>query len=156
VLPADLLKTAAHLAAPHKGKPRQADLLRAASTTYYALFHALARCCADSLLGGQGSARSAPAWRQVYRALDHGAAKDACKRQAIISKFPGAIQDFANMFVMMQAKRHSADYDPDEKVFKSTVLADISAVEVAIGDFENCSLKDKRAFCTLVLFKQRK
>jgi hypothetical protein len=59
------------------------------------------------------------------------------------------------MFVQMQLKRHKADYDPSERIFKSAVLADISAVKAVIDDFGNASLKDRRAFAALVLLKQR-
>jgi uncharacterized protein (UPF0332 family) len=155
VLPHDLLETARDLANSSKGKPKQAHLRRAVSTTYYAMFHTLARCCADLFIGGAGSGRSKEAWKQVYRALDHGLAKSACTNKAIVQKFPKEIQDFANVFVEMQLKRHDADYNPDGTVFKSTVLTDISAVEAAIDGFSNAPLTDRRAFAAFVLVKQR-
>ena len=49
-----------------------------------------------------------------------------------MSKFPQPIQDFANVFVTMQAKRHEADYNPFHKTTKSEVIIDINAVEAAI------------------------
>jgi uncharacterized protein (UPF0332 family) len=155
VLPRDLLRTATDLVNSSRGKPRQAHLRRAVSTAYYAMFHTLAKCCADLLVGGRSSSRSEEAWVQVYRALEHGPAKNACMNQNTISKFPKEIHDFANMFVQMQLKRHKADYDPSERIFKSAVLADISAVKAVIDDFGNASLKDRRAFAALVLLKQR-
>jgi hypothetical protein len=72
-----------------------------------------------------------------------------------MSKFPREIQDFANVFVQMQAKRHLADYSPTEKFYKSAVVNDLKAVEVAITDFEAAPLKDRRAFAVLVMFKMR-
>jgi hypothetical protein len=143
------------LVASAKGKPRYSNLRRATSTTYYALFHALARSCADMMVGGPGSKKSKPAWKQVYRALDHGAAKNACLNGTLMAKFPQEVQDFANVFVQMQAKRHAADYDPDYKAYKSAVLSDIAAVTAVIDDFGNTPAKDKRAFVALVLFKAR-
>jgi hypothetical protein len=119
------------------------------------MFHALAQCCADLLIGGPGSKRSKPAWSQVYRALEHGFAKSACSNKTILAKFPQEIQDFANMFVQMQIKRHDADYNPTIKVFKSAILADISIVNAAIKDFDTAPLKDRRAFAAFVMFKQR-
>ena len=59
------------------------------------------------------------------------------------------------MFVQMQSKRHKADYDPDEKAFKSEVVADINAVEDVIKKFANVPIKHRRAFATFVLFKIR-
>jgi uncharacterized protein (UPF0332 family) len=155
VLPHDLLVTARYLTDSSKGKPRQAHLRRAVSTTYYAMFHALARCCADLLIGTGSSSRSDEAWNQVYRALDHGFAKSACTNKSMLSKFPKEIQDFANLFVQMQLKRHDADYNPYGTVFKSAVLTDISTVEAALEGFGKAALKDRRAFAALVLIKQR-
>ena len=53
--PDDLIRIARYLASTgtgiNAGRPSQADLRRAVSTTYYALFHALAQCCANTLIG---------------------------------------------------------------------------------------------------------
>lgn len=73
-----------------------------------------------------------------------------------MAKFPQQIQDFANVFVAMQAKRHDADYNPFHKTTKSEVTTDINAVEAAIDDFEAAPLKDRRAFAVWVLLKERK
>ena len=67
----ELIVTASKLAKPNPMKPRQADLKRAVSTAYYALFHTLAQTCADHLIG-TGLRRNNPAWSQVYRSLEHG------------------------------------------------------------------------------------
>lgn len=42
-----------------------------------------------------------------------------------MTKFPQAVQDFANMFVLMQAKRHEADYDNEARAVKSEVVSNI-------------------------------
>jgi hypothetical protein len=141
--------------AANRGKPRESNLNRAISTTYYALFHTLARCCADMLVGTVGSTRSEHAWVQVYRAVNHGKAKDRCQSK-VLRKFPQAIQDFANMLISMQAKRHDADYNPDHKPFKSAVILDIDAVEAAIADFKATAVKDRRAFAVWILIEDRK
>lgn len=148
--PRDLIKTARHLLQEGNSRPRQANLHRAISTAYYAMFHALALNCANLLVG---SDRTAPAWRQVYKALSHGFVKKACQSKSM-DKFPQEIQDFANMFCLMQVKRHEADYDPKAKAAKSSVAIDIDAVEAAINDFSTVAIKDRRAFAALILFKQ--
>ena len=155
MLPDDLLKTAKTLAEFGSSRPRDADLRRSVSTIYYAMFHTLAKCCADSLVGTT-STRSNEAWHQVYRALEHNLAKNSCDNKDIIKKFPNEIQDFAGLFKQMQEKRHLADYDPDEKFFKSAILVDISLVESAIREFKRTKIKDKRAFAVFVLLKKRK
>ena len=153
MLPPDFIKAALDLVEANDGKPRQANLRRAISTAYYALFHAMAKCCADTLIGGAGSVKSKEAWLQTYRALQHGAAKSACSTAKIIGLFPQEIQDFANLFVTMQTKRHSADYNPHApKLFKSAVLLDIQQVETVIEGLKLAPVKDRRAFAALVIF----
>ena len=139
-----------------RNKPKQAYLRRAVSTTYYALFHCLANCCADCVIGrGPGHGRAA--WKQVYRALQHGIAKKACNpknesQKFILQKFPGEIQDFANQFYAMQDKRHNADYDPFLKLIKSEVGYDVATARSVISGFESAPVADRRAFSALVLF----
>lgn len=152
--PLDLIESANILMLSCKGKPSQVSLRRATSAAYYALFHCLAKSCADLLVGGSSSDRSKHAWRQTYRALEHGFAKSACK-DGIMAKFPKAIEDFANVFVVMQEKRHAADYDPGVRLTKSEVAADIAAAREAIIRFLAEPIKDRRAFAAHVLFKKR-
>jgi hypothetical protein len=77
-----LIVTARKLAHASPQKPRQADLKRAISTAYYALFHAMAKIAADMLVG-VGPNRPDKAWTQAYRALQHGDAKTPACRHAI-------------------------------------------------------------------------
>jgi len=110
---------------------------------------------ANLLIGGTKSLRSQPAWRQVYRSLDHGATKEKCKNRNFVKLFPKGIEDFANAFVTLQEKRHSADYDPFFKIAKSDVQADIEIAKSVINDFLKCSTKHRRAFSAYVLLKTR-
>ena len=132
------------------------NLRRAVSSTYYALFHALARNCAEMLIGGPGASKSRHAWLEVYRSLGHGSAKSACEHKEIITKLPVAIADFASRFIEMQRKRRTADYDPSAKFYKSDVISDIEAAEIIIDSFINTPAKDKRAFASWVLFRNMK
>lgn len=153
--PSDLLDTAYVLLSSAGGKPTEASLRRAVSSAYYALFHCLSRECADLLIGGSGSDRSDAAWRQVYRALEHGPAKTKCRKQEAIRKFPVEIQIYASTFVELQEKRHSADYDSLAQVTESNVGASINAAGFAISVFESAPAKHRRAFCAYILFKDR-
>jgi hypothetical protein len=119
------------------------------------MFHLLARCAADLLVGGSGATRSSPAWQQVYRALDHTTVKVACRNQKL-TRFPQEIQDFANTFVALQEKRHKADYDPLAQFLKSEVLVDIDLASKAMDGFGGAPIKDRRAFAAFVIFKERK
>ena len=151
---ADLLSGARYLIDRHTGKPKQADLKRAHSAIYYALFHVLAKNCADMLIGGKGADRSPAAWRQTYRALDHGAAKSQCDATQVMILFPKNVQDFGNAFRSMQSKRHAADYDPLHRLTKSEVLNDLLTAKAVITDFLKVPPKDRRAFAAWVIFKK--
>lgn len=118
------------------------------------MFHCLARTCADLMIGGSGADRSHPAWTQVYRALEHGAAAHACRDNKALKQFPKEIEDFGNAFIALQNKRHSADYDPSARYFKSSVEQDIDIAASAIANLLSASARDRRAFAAFVLFKR--
>ena len=115
----------------------------------------MAAACADLLVGGTGADRSGPAWRQTYRALQHGPAQRRCGRTEIITRFPVEIQDFASAFRALQQKRHEADYNPDAAFVKSDVLASVSDAEAAIQRFATAPVRDRRAFAVYVLLDLR-
>lgn len=157
--PDDFIKTARALVSPQgPGRPRETDLRRAASTAYYALFHCVAAAGADLLVGGKQSDRSERAWRQAYRALNHGRAKNRCKE--IIGKkkqmgFPAELEDVAAEFVNLQRTRHRADYDPAEPFTKTDVLQTIRVAERAMAKFTQADRRDRRAFVVYMLLDKR-
>ena len=161
--PDDLLTIAESLAtgqigAP-RGRPRQAELRRAISAAYYALFHTLATNCADLLVGNRQSTQTRQAWRQAYRSLDHGQVKKQCterRPKRILRKFPQEVQDFADQFVKMQRLRHLADYDPFESFTRSEVVQVVEETRTAVAEFEQADLIDRRAFAVFVLFNLRR
>lgn len=73
-----------------------------------------------------------------------------------MGRFPVAIQDFGHLFVEMQHKRHTADYDPEARFTKSVVTKDIDRVEDVVRDFTDAPIKHRRAFAIYVLLNQRK
>lgn len=150
----DLIATARRLAKASPKRPRQSDLKRGVSTAYYALFHALARECAD-LLVGVGDARSDAAWSQVYRTLEHGVAKNSCKAAAARG-FPADIVSFADTFVVLQEERHRADYDPLARFVRAEVLVLIDNAEQAIRDLSSAPRSDRKAFAVWVLFQKKR
>lgn len=154
--PIDLVATARKLAKGGGKKPRQADLRRAMSTAYYATFHCVARCCADSFIGTRKATRSNSAWHQVYRALQHGAARSRCEHESMIGKFPAPIQDLAHVFVEMQDTRHRADYDPGARFVRFDVRAAVDRVEDCIKRFKTAPVAHRRAFAAYVLLERRK
>jgi hypothetical protein len=141
VQPRELLASARILLRSKQGRPTDASLRRAVSAGYYALFHCVCHECADLLIGPRKSKRSEEAWRQVYRSLDHNAAKRRC-RNPLIDNFPSGIKGFADVFVTMQDKRHDADYNPRAQFTRSSVTNDLQVVESALLLF---SLRDENA-----------
>lgn len=152
----ELIRIARQLAAGHLGssvgRPRQADLRRAVSTAYYALFHALAACAADTLIGPNPASRIEPLWLQTYRTLDHGQAKERCQG-AMMGLFPPGIRDFARQFVEMQVQRHDADYNPGATFTRREVRRFINETEWHIARFESVPEQARRAFAVYVLFR---
>ena len=92
-------------------------------------------------------------WRRVYRALEHRQAKVRCER--VPSEFPDAVRRFGRTFVMLQGKRHYADYDPDHPFRKSDVVMDISHARTAIDRFLAAPTSVRRDFAIHVLMKVR-
>lgn len=148
-----MIVTARRLANAGPQKPRQTDLRRAVSTAYYALFQVLAKDAADILIG-VGPDRPDKAWAQVYRALQHGDAKNACT-QARNLGFPATIVTCAEAFLALQESRHSADYDPDHRLLRADALRAIGLAESAINALRSAPKKDRRAFAVLLLLRRR-
>lgn len=118
----DLLEQAIRLAKLDARRPKQANLRRAISSAYYALFHMLVdEACRAQIGAHHNQAR----FRQVLgRAFTHGTMKDACKsfgggtlKKSVAKGLPATftippeIRNLANIFVDVQETRHVADYD---------------------------------------------
>lgn len=150
-----LLATASALA-KRTQTPIQADLKRAVSTAYYAMFHALCETCANALVGTKSPDRPERAWSQTYRAVEHGATRSACDRcKSANYQFPTEIQQFSDLFITMQAHRHNADYDPNSRFNRATTLDLIDASRLAIDQLLAVDPKHKKAFAAMVLLKKR-
>ena len=150
----ELIAQANRLARATRQRPRQVDVNRAVSTAYYAMFHTLARLCADTVVG-TGKTRSTAAWLQTYRALAHGFAKNACS-QAHNKGFPPEILGFADAFVHLQRLRHDADYDPSRTFKRYDVISMIERAERVILGLAAAPRPDLRAFVALVLLPERR
>lgn len=148
-----MIITARKLASASPLKPRQADLRRSISTAYYALFNVLARNGAD-LLVGAGAARLSQAWALVYRALDHGFAKKACREVRNLD-FPPEIKNCAIRFVELQEARHKADYDPTARFTRADALHWVNRAEAATTSLRAALRRDGKAFAVQLLLKKR-
>jgi hypothetical protein len=109
---------------------------------------------AADILVGVGADRPNAAWAQVYRALQHGEAKNACLQVRNLG-FSAGIVTCAEAFVLLQERRHSADYDPDHRVLRADALRAIGLAEDAIRALGSAPRKDRKAFAVLLLFRKR-
>lgn len=116
-----LLEQAEILITIDSRRPRQANLRRAVSAGYYALFHFLSdqacRCVVGAATG------RAPLRSILARSFEHGHMKEASKsfaggtlpvwvrQTAPQLVIPADLRRIAEIFVRLQEQRHRADYD---------------------------------------------
>ena len=153
----DLLEQAVRLAKLDAKKPKQANLRRAISSAYYALFHLLVdEACRVQI----GALHNQAPFRQVLgRAFVHGVMKDACKsfgggtlKKGVAKGLPAGfaipaeIRELAETFVDLQECRHLADYDLTERFKRSDVLSLINQVEGRIQAFTQLASSNEKRF----------
>ena len=149
-LSSDLIATARQLAHVHQRRPRQADLRRSISTSYYALFHGLADLAAGRLVGSTSAAQKSTAWARVYRDLNHLSAKKACGRPEL----QGCSQELAQClaaFPRLQELRHQADYDPTVRFMQGEALSAADDAERGLAGLQAAPRDEQLDFITLAL-----
>jgi uncharacterized protein (UPF0332 family) len=167
---ADLLSQAASLAKIDRKKPKQVNLRRAVSATYYAVFHYLVHeaCCAQI-----GTQHDQAAFRQVLgRAYSHHVMKQACAsfaggtlkesvKKGLTLGSAGTylilkpIQRIAAAFTDLQEKRHLADYDLTERFQRGEVLSLIEEAEDRIAEFSSLGTSNDKSFFLACLWAWR-
>jgi uncharacterized protein (UPF0332 family) len=127
---------------------------RAVSSAYYAVFHALAKLCAETLLGER--TRNDDAYSKIYRALDHGPLRTVLL-QAPLKDHP-VIKVFGPNIVKLQAERHRADYSPpDRDMFSPSEVEEIiRQAKFVVKELDRLNEADRRLLATSLLFKERK
>ncbi len=142
-------------------KPKQANLRRAVSSAYYALFHYLVdeSCCL--LFGSQ---HGQAAYRHALgRAFAHGVMKQACLsfaggtwKDAVRKRLPcdatgkyavqASIRAIARAFAEWQEKRNLADYDRNERFKRSEVLLLVEQAKDRTARFTALPMSDDKRF----------
>ena len=133
--------------------PSEADLRRAISTAYYALFHTLAASNAELIAGQPQSSMSSYAWERVYRRLDHGRARNNLR--AVLGRLSPSGENFARAFIDLQDRRQKADYDPNAPVSRYRTLNIIAQAETAIRDFAQLTQEERRLITAQSMFDRR-
>jgi uncharacterized protein (UPF0332 family) len=117
--------------------PKQVDLRRAVSASYYGLFHLLTTEAAQNWKHQSQRDRFA-------RLFDHGRMKTCCSKVSSrpLPVNPDEIPVVADSFVKLQQARHTADYD-NSKVWSRTQVWDvICEAQDAMAAWSNIREKD--------------
>lgn len=157
----ELLALAERTATVDISRPRQANLRRAVSTTYYAVFHFLVDEACRAQFGTQHADQ---AYRHALgRAFAHTVMKESCRRfgagtlkESVIKglprdasgnyAIPNEIQNIAMLFTELQEMRHLADYDRSERFRRLEVLKLIDQARRRMADFRDLSTSNDRKF----------
>ena len=163
LLAEDLRTQAHHLVSLDVRKPKQANLRRAISTAYYALFHLLLADCALRM-SPRTPAGLAP---RIARSLTHSEMRDVCV--AISSGNPASIllgphptgfsaelSVVAKAFVSLQEARHRADYDIAASYSRPNALDALQTLNKAFLAWEKIRKHDEATvFLAALLFARR-
>ena len=134
-------------------QPSQADMRRAISTAYYAVFHTLAASNAQLIAGQPRSNMSSYAWDRVYRRLDHGRAQSNLR--AALNLLSQTGETFARTFIDLQEQRQEADYNPNALIARSDTVNVIARAQTAIRDFVQLTQEERRLMAAQAMFDRR-
>lgn len=150
----DLLAQAEKLLRGDGGRPKQANLRRAVSSAYYALFHFLIE---EATIFVVGAGRSDKALRQlVGRGFTHtamreasaevrkGTPRDLLKPFWTLYSVPtnATLGRLAAAFVDLQQERHRADYDLSQPITLKEADSLVQQARRAISDWETLKKND--------------
>ena len=133
----------------------QTHLKRAASTSYYAMFHAVCTNAAKLLHNAAGEPATSAAWLQAYRGPEHTHVRNQCRNAALMAPFPLEIKNLAQTFVRIQSRRNQADYNPLSDFRRAEVARIIDDAELAINLLAFAPAEIRRAFAIIVLLRNR-
>jgi hypothetical protein len=156
--PNELLAVARLLIDETSGPASDAQLRRAVSTAYYAVFHKILRETADRFVGPDHSSKAA--YRLVYRNFDHNRVREVCLRLNVSAlSAPMRLElgrdtvslemrDFASSFPFLQSARHRADYAPD-------AANHIAAAQTAMAAFDQTAEAERTDVLALMMGRSR-
>lgn len=141
--PKQLQEQAGHLARRDRRKPSQANLRRAVSSAYYALFHQLVEDSSAELIGGgrenvelRGLLRRAYVHSDMQKASksfasDRGGLPLGIRACVHGEKLPPELTRMAKTFVVLQEARHEADYDLSLRFIRKEVVSLLNRTDQA-------------------------
>jgi len=139
----DLLRHARDLAERAPKRPKQANIRRAISAAYYAVFHLLTRAAARAFADGNESLIP-----RLARTFNHGdmakASKGFAKRElpqllrnnSAVDPVPPELSAVAEAFSKLQESRHTADYDGGKVFQREEAVEAVKLAEEAFQKWE--------------------
>lgn len=150
---------------PGGGAPRQADLRRAISNAYYAVFHTIVTEAADNFVGR--TQRQSAQYSLIYRSIEHRSLRRLCEeviKPTLSAKYSryqprgGFGPDLIAVAIAvtdLHEKRQLADYDPMFRAVMSETVLAVATGRAALLRFRNANNARRRAFLTLLAFSPR-
>jgi len=163
IRPAWLIRQAYELAGEGAGQPRNADLRRAVSAAYYALYHQFCICAANHLI----PAGSQETRFRLTRNFQHNAVRQVCDWIASPSNPPAnvgptvlelrantRVRDIAIAFQTLIEARHEADYDHMADFTRAETISLVDLADDAIATLNAIrGSRDYQALMAFVAFK---
>jgi uncharacterized protein (UPF0332 family) len=135
--------------------PSNADVRRAVSTAYYAIFHHISWKLFEAVALPFGSTSPTGGWVKVYRSPDHVLFLKRCNDVHASWGFPRALTAYADIFVKSYKSRIEADYDPSAVVSLNDASTVVKSIERAIAHFDGTPLEQQRAFVLFLTVRPR-
>lgn len=163
--PSDLLSVARLLSAAGIPPPSDAQLRRAVSTAYYALFHKVLRAAANRFIGS--NKEKSAGYTLIYRSFDHRHMKTVCealdvpilkdslKRHLGRNAVSQDMRNFASNFSVLQEARHLADYDPMSVLLPVDVSSLVDAADFAMEAFDQVAADEQADVLALMLVRAK-
>ena len=146
----NLINLAKEMAANPPSNPiHQTQLRLSVSSTYYAMYHALARSNADLLVGSSDADRDKPEWTRTYMALGGDAAVE--RLQEDFTGYSEEVQNFVETFIVVNEQRLLAEEDPAVTYTNEEALAWIERAETAIAGFVSADEAERKGLAMHLL-----
>jgi hypothetical protein len=146
-------------------QPRQTEIRRSISASYYGLFHFILANAANTYAGAKY--RAEPRYALAYRSASHGWLRALCldaakphvpgllKPYVSPNAFGTLLRIFAFEVVDLQNAPHAADYDPTGSFLKQDAVLAVETARRAVIAFDSIRAAERQLFLALLLFPPR-
>tara|TARA_R110002073_G_scaffold144213_1_gene296240 strand:- start:208 stop:711 length:504 start_codon:yes stop_codon:yes gene_type:complete len=133
----------------------EADLRRATSDLYYAMFHRACEALVEPIGADPDNVAFLETYRTLYRLPDHNYLEKRC-REVKDHAFSNSIGNFSRHIIVLKNKRQDADYDPLTKFAISAVENDLIQTRAALQGFNEADAVERARFAYFVSLRGRK